>query len=88
MLHLFRVRSIALRWSTVVVKIAAIGGMPDLRDDWTLDPTMVDGVPVDIFEERVCFDQCRPTNTVLRDVAQPLRRVDSTAASDEVPSSR
>lgn len=54
--HLLRIHAPLLRRLVILVKVARISRVSELRDDWTFDFAVIKGVPVDGAEEGVRFD--------------------------------
>ena len=75
-LHFLRVDTVAFRGWVVIIEIATICSMLDVWDDWSFDLSVVHCIPVDVFEERMCFDGGSTTETVDLNISQAIGRID------------
>ena len=82
--HILSICSMAFRRRIVVIKITSVRCVFELWDDRTFDPSMIQGIPVNGLEKRVRLHKSSAVNTTTRDVAESLRWIDSTQATNEI----
>jgi hypothetical protein len=68
----------------IFVKVSRVSNSPQMRDNWSITPSMVHVIPVDAFEKWVCFDG-RGTS---RYIAETLASVWCAEFGDEITSGR
>ena len=83
-LHVFCVCAALRRGSVVFGEVAGICWAFHLRNDWTFHLAVIQRVPIDRFEEGMRFHRCSPMKIALRDIAQPLRRIDRAKCTDNI----
>lgn len=78
--HVFSIDACSFRCRIVVIKIASICRVLELRDDGTFHLAVVQGLPIDRFEECMRLDR----STTPSYVTESMSWVYSTEATDEV----
>lgn len=82
--HILGVRTLAFRRGIIVIIVTCVSPVFELRDDRTLDPSVVQGVPIDCLEKSVRLDQSSTIDTATGNIAKPLRWIDGTETSNEI----
>ena len=80
LMHLLGIRVLLQRLGVVIVKISRVSWTTQMRHNWTLHSTVIERIPVDILEPRMCFNGLGAAP----DIAEPLRHVNITETGDDV----
>ena len=82
--HILGVRALAFRRGVIVIIVTCVSRVFELWNDRACDPSMVQGVPINGFEEWVRLDKSSTVDTATGNVAKPLRWIDGTETSNKI----
>lgn len=82
--HILGVCALAFRRRVVVIIITCVSRVFELWNDRAFDPSVIQCIPVDGFEERVRLHKSGAADTTTGNIAKPLRWIDGTETTNEV----
>lgn len=84
--HISCVLAFAFRWRVVVIKVTTVCCVFDLWNNRPFDLAVIQGIPIDGFEEWVGFHQSGAAESAAGYVTESLRWIDRTETADEIMS--